>query len=47
MSAVLVLYAVSVMDGHSIILEKWNNVQNDLKMQTLAIKNVQNEKQYD
>jgi len=27
-SAVLVLYAVSVMDGHSIMLGKWNNVQN-------------------
>ena len=27
--AVPVLYAVSVMDGHSIMLEKLNNVQND------------------
>jgi len=30
-SAVPVLYAVSVMDGHSIMLEKWNDVQYDLR----------------
>ena len=33
-SAVLVLYAVSVMDGRSIMLEKWNGVQCDLGRKT-------------
>ena len=27
-------YAVSVMDGHSIMLEKWNNVQYDFGRKT-------------
>merc|ERR1712105_202592 len=33
-SAVLVLYAVSIMDGHSIMLEKWNNVKYDFSRKT-------------
>ena len=37
-SAVLVLYAVSVMDGHSIMLEKWNNIQNDFGHKRLSMR---------
>ena len=33
-SAVLVLYAVCVMNGHSIMLEKWKKVQCDFGRKT-------------